>query len=134
MAEKLKIKVLVPEGIKYEDELKQVILPGMEGEFSVLNNHIPLITPLEVGIIKFAKSSGKSQEMTISGGICRVEPDYIELIVRSAEFKKEINLQRAKEAKKRAARRLKSKDESINKDRAEYALRRAVNRINAVKQ
>ncbi|TYB32208.1 MAG: ATP synthase F1 subunit epsilon [Candidatus Mcinerneyibacterium aminivorans] len=133
MAEKIHLKILVPEGIKYEEDVSQVILPGEAGEFSVVKKHISMITPLKIGQIEIVSGEESRKLMAAAGGISRVEPEYITLILRAAEFEDEIDVNRAEAAKKRAEKRLNSDKKEIDYNRAERALRRAVNRLNVAK-
>ncbi|HHH84352.1 MAG TPA: hypothetical protein ENL15_00170, partial [Firmicutes bacterium] len=50
MAE-LILKIVVPEGVKAEEEAQMLILPGAAGEFSVYPHHISMVTPLTPGKI-----------------------------------------------------------------------------------
>ena len=59
-----------------------------------------------------------------------VQPDKVTILAQSAEKAAEIDVQRAKEAKERAERRLQAKADNIDKIRAELALKRATNRLN----
>ena len=133
MAEKIQLKIIVPEGVKYEDEISQIILPGEAGEFSVVKKHISMITPLEIGKIEITDGEKSKNLMAAAGGISHIEPDKITLILRAAEFEDEIDIERAKSAKKRAEKRLKSNEDYIDVDRAERALKRAINRLNVAK-
>ncbi len=133
MANKFQLKILVPEGVKYEDEVSQVVLPGEAGEFAVVKNHISMISPLKIGRIEITDGEKSKDLMAAAGGISHIEPDKVTLILRAAEFENEIDIKRAKSAKKRAEKRLKSGKDYIDKNRAERALRRAVNRLNVAK-
>ena len=73
----------------------------------------------------------KTYEYAIGGGVINIDNEKVTLILDSIERKDEIDVQRAKEAMKRAEDRLTNKDEkdSIDRDRAEEAYIRALNRI-----
>ena len=49
----LKFKIVTPEKTIYENEIFQATIPTMEGEITVLPNHIPLISVLKAGELKF---------------------------------------------------------------------------------
>jgi len=46
-------------GTLFEGESAQITLPSEEGEITVLNNHVPLVTSLKKGIVKVATKEGK---------------------------------------------------------------------------
>lgn len=134
MADKFKLTVLVPSGIKYEDEIGFLIIPGEAGEFSVTPNHIPMVTPVNIGEIALYEDYKHAKEpfkrLATSGGICRIERDSVTLILRTAEFADEIDIARAQESKERAEKRLSNVTDDIDPDRAKASLKRAYNRIN----
>ena len=68
----MKLQILSLDGSKYDGEASQVTLPTTDGEITVLKNHIPLITTLKSGSIRFP-----SQEISISGGFAEVTKDKV---------------------------------------------------------
>ena len=61
----------------YEGEGSVVSLPAEEGEISVLNNHIPLVTSLAKGIVRVREDEIRSKEFSITGGFAQVNKDHI---------------------------------------------------------
>lgn len=100
------------------------------GEIGVLPGHIPLVAPLTIGGVELKNANGKSEFIAVSGGFIEVRPDKISILAPSAEVASSIDLARAQEAKARAEERLKAKKDKVDFDRAELALKRAMNRIN----
>ena len=47
--EKVFLEVVTPERLVISEEVDEVVLPGIEGEFGVLPGHIPFLTSLKVG-------------------------------------------------------------------------------------
>ena len=128
---KFKLEIVTPERQFYSGDVDSVILRGIEGDFAVLANRAPLITPLRIGLLKLYEDGDKDAKIAaISGGYVTVTKDKTTIITDSAEWADEIDKSRAEEAKKRAEDRLKSKD-SNNTDiqRAEIALKRSLNRL-----
>ena len=122
-----KLEIVVPEGLFYSGEVNFCTLPGVNGQFQILNNHTSLISRLDIGGIKL-QLKDKERVISTSGGIVEVKDNQTSIIVESAEWADEIDISRAKAAKERAEQRLKSKD-TIDIDRAKMALARAFNRI-----
>jgi F-type H+-transporting ATPase subunit epsilon len=58
-----------------------------------------------------------------------VRPDKVTILAQSAELPADIDIERAKEAKSRAEGRLQSKQDNVDFQRAELALKRALNRL-----
>ncbi len=125
------LEIITPERNFFSGEVDRVIARSISGDIAILANHIPIVTPLEVSILKI-KSGNEEMRAAISSGYMEVSSDKTTLIVDAAEWPDEIDLQRAEAARKRAEERLRSgADTDIA--RAELALSRAINRIN-VKQ
>ena len=130
MAE-LHIKVLMPNDQKVDTIADQVILPGVEGDFEVLDGHTPFITKLRTGILKVYKK-GKPDLYAIHDGFVTVENNEILVLSENCENKAEIDLDRATKAKERAEKRMAeqpSQESSIDYRRAEVALKKALTRI-----
>ncbi len=46
------LEVLTPDEVLFEGNVTQVILPGLDGSFGILNSHAPLISALSKGAVK----------------------------------------------------------------------------------
>jgi F-type H+-transporting ATPase subunit epsilon len=65
----------------YEGESLSVTLPTTSGEITVLPEHIPLVTTLSKGTVKF-KTSSEAREEKISGGFAEIKSDGVILLVK----------------------------------------------------
>ncbi len=98
----LKFKIVTPEKTIYENEIYQVTIPTMEGEITVLPNHIPLISVLKAGELKFKDKEGE-QQMAVSGGFLEVRgKNEIVILADHAQRVAEIDIDKAEEARVRA--------------------------------
>lgn len=61
------LDILTPEKKLYSGEVTFVHLPGISGQFELLNNHAPLISALGKGLLKIKDASG-SKDFNITGG------------------------------------------------------------------
>lgn len=127
MAEKLKLDVVTPYGLVFSEEVDEIIAAGSEGEFGVLPDHVPFLTTLKIGVLTFRKGS-ETGYIFINSGYAEVGPDSVTLLADSAERSDEIDIERAKEAMKRAEERLKKKQE-VDEARATSSLERALMRM-----
>src|SRR5690625_2232444 len=105
-----------------------VICVTERGEIGILPNHIPLITPLIISAVRLKKGE-QTERIAISGGFLEVRDNELTILVQSAERESEIDVERARQAKERAERRLQSKQDNIDFHRAKLALKRAMNRL-----
>jgi F-type H+-transporting ATPase subunit epsilon len=125
------LEVVTPSGPVVSDDVDIVTAPGVGGEFGVLANHAPFLSTIKIGTLSFKKDK-ETKYLMVSGGFSEVSNNKITLLVESAEYGHEIDVDRALRARERAEQRLaqaESKSEKINRARAEAALHRAMARI-----
>ncbi|WKY44789.1 ATP synthase F1 subunit epsilon [Eubacteriaceae bacterium ES2] len=131
MAETFRLKIISPTGVFLDEDVERAVIRGTEGEFAILPDHTPLTTTVAVGT--FVLLNGKDKRSgTLLGGLATVNPTETIILTDAAEWPHEIDLERAKQAKERALKRL--KDEQFDSARAQAALERAIARISAKEQ
>ncbi|WP_047983779.1 F0F1 ATP synthase subunit epsilon [Ornithinibacillus californiensis] len=129
----LTVSVVTPDGPVLEDTYEMVSCKAENGELGILPGHIPLVAPLSISGVRLKRDSGEDK-LAINGGFLEVRPDKVTILAQSAEKPQEIDVARAQAAKERAERRLQSKEDRIDRVRAELALRRAANRLNVAQR
>lgn len=134
MADNITLEVVTPEKAVVSEEAQIVMSPGTEGEFGVLDGHTPFLTTLKTGMIRYKDSSGAERAVFVSGGFAEALPNKVTVLAESAERRRDINLDRAKEALARAEDRLGKSvsDNEIDVMRAKAALMRAITRLDVV--
>jgi len=124
-----KLDIVTPEKVAFSEDIELLEATAIDGNIGILPGHAPLVTALEIGVLKVVKGD-EDIFISISEGFMEVKPQQINVIVRTAELPQEIDVERAESAKKRAEERLdKEVDEKIDEARARAALERAVSRI-----
>jgi F-type H+-transporting ATPase subunit epsilon len=130
MAE-INLEIITPEKIIYKDSVDSITVPGTKGMFQVLKDHAPLMSTIEIGVITLNKSD-ENTYLTTAGGTIEVLNNNVLILADSVEVIDDIDIDRAESAKTRAEENLKrNKEKKIDGVRAELALKRAINRINA---
>jgi len=130
----INLELITPDKVILKEGVDSVTVPGSAGSFQVLKNHAPLISTFETGIIT-VKSNSSILRFTTSGGTVEVNNNDVLVLAETAEKIESIDVNRAEQAKKRAEERLSKRHEAnIDEARAEAALQRAINRINATKK
>lgn len=76
----LRLKIVTPERIVYDGDIVSVRVPGVLGSFEVLENHAPIISALEKGVVEYAMTNDKKQ-IEISGGFVEVQKNVVSLCV-----------------------------------------------------
>lgn len=105
----LKLKIVTPEKILFEETVSQVSISTVMGEITILPNHIPLVSKLAPGEIVVKKDKGEEGLMAVSGGFVEVLPDQVIILADTAEYAEDIDEERAEEARKKAEEVLKTK-------------------------
>jgi len=82
--ELLKLEIVTPNGVIFDNVAKQVNLPGSEGEFGVLSGHAALVSLLETGVIVIEKEDGSEIAVAINSGYVKVEEEKTTCIVDGA--------------------------------------------------
>jgi len=133
MAGTFELSVVTPErNLLEEKKVERVALRGKEGEMGILHDHSPLVTALGIGIMR-AKIGKEFKRVSISGGgFLEILPQKVTILADVAEFPEEIDVERAREAKERAEKRLEGEKE-VNFARARAALMRALTRLEAAR-
>ena len=131
MAEKFKLSIISPDRVFTEGEAEVLEFTSTEGELGIYAQHIPLTTILEPCVMKI-HNEGEVKKAAILGGFVEILKDKITVLAEDAQWPDDIDVARAKAAKKRAEDRLTAKQEGTDMLRAEAALKRAIARINTV--
>jgi len=69
----MKLEIVTPLGVIFDDNIKQVTLPGSEGEFGVLADHAALVSLLCAGVMVIETKDSKDISVAINGGYVKVE-------------------------------------------------------------
>lgn len=131
MAEKFKLSIISPDRVFTEGEAEFLEFTSTEGELGIYAQHIPLTTILEPCVMKI-HNEGEVKKAAILGGFVEILKDKITVLAEDAQWPDDIDVARAKAAKKRAEDRLTAKQEGTDMLRVEAALKRAIARINTV--
>lgn len=125
----LNLEIVTPSKSAFKGEVKSITVPGTKGRFQVLKNHAPIISTLDIGMIKVDLPDEKENYYSTAGGTIEVLDNKVLVLADSIELVSEIDEERALAAKQRAEERLAEKNAEINIARAEAALARANNRL-----
>jgi len=123
-----RLEIITPDRVVMSDDVRFVVAPGADGELGVLPEHAPLVTGLNIGIVRVQKE-GKETKVAVTGGFMEVRDNRVIILADAAEREDEIDVERAKAAQKRAEERLAARSPDIDIARAELALKRALNRL-----
>jgi F-type H+-transporting ATPase subunit epsilon len=103
----IKLEIVTPERLVFDETVDAVTLPGSEGELGVLPHHAPLVSTLGVGELKI-RSGGSEDWFAIVGGFVQVLPDKVVVMAETADLASEIDLEKAAAARRDAEQALES--------------------------
>ncbi len=87
------LEIISPQQIIFNDEIDLCILPGIEGDFGILKNHMPFLTTLRTGIAYIYRNKKIVETFLVDGGIVEVSKNKCTLlsedILKSSDFKSE---------------------------------------------
>lgn len=127
MANKMRLQIITPMRTILDEEVESVILGTTEGQMGVFYDHEPVVALLGYDKVIYTQD-GVKKRATALGGFVEVTMDKVVILTDASEFAEQIDIERAKQAKERAEKRL--KDSTMDQKRAEIALKRAIARIN----
>ena len=62
-----------------DETVDEVVAPGVLGEFGILPGHVPFITLLAEGEIKYKRGSSE-QKLTVEGGLAEIRDDKVTIL------------------------------------------------------
>lgn len=83
MAQTMKFELVSPEKVLLSGEAEQVLLPGSEGDMTILPGHSPVISTLRPGVLDVILSSGRSR-LYVKQAFAQVEPDRLTVLAEKA--------------------------------------------------
>lgn len=83
MAGKLRLVVVTPEGKTFDDDVEQVVMPGVEGQLGILPGHVPLLTAIQPGELVL-KAGSRGDELAVGGGFAEITGDRVTILTDMA--------------------------------------------------
>ena len=84
MAEAFKFDLVSPERLLVSELVESVIIPGTEGEMTVMANHAPVMATIKPGVVAVKPASGTEQRYVVFGGFADILPEGCTLLAESA--------------------------------------------------
>lgn len=134
MAQKtLQLTIVTQERILLEKAVRSVTLQTSQGEITVLPDHIPLFSKLDMGELVYRweeNGAQKSEEFAVSGGFLDVSPDgSVTVLADHAIRAGDINMLQVEEAMRRAQEAMENKESEVQFRLAEASLKQALNEL-----
>lgn len=126
----LNLQIITPERIVFDKEVEQVTATAIDGELTILPDHEPITTALDIDIVRF-KSDGHESAAAVIGGLLEVTDNRVTVLSDAAELDVEIDAARAHQAKERAEAEKIQRTDKLDVYVTEMAIARAVARLKA---
>ncbi|SOE16777.1 ATP synthase F1 subcomplex epsilon subunit [Hoeflea halophila] len=84
MADSFNFELVSPERLLLSASVTEVVLPGMDGEMTVMAHHAPTMTTIKPGVVTVVTAEGKSDRFVVFGGFADILPEGCTLLAESA--------------------------------------------------
>jgi F-type H+-transporting ATPase subunit epsilon len=84
MADTFKFELVTPERMLLSEDASQVVVPGTEGDFTVLAGHAPLISTIRPGVIAASLGDSRSVRLFVKGGFAEVDQNRLTVLAQRA--------------------------------------------------
>jgi F-type H+-transporting ATPase subunit epsilon len=122
MPDAFKFELVSPERLLVSGEVEQVLVPGAEGDMTVLAHHAPLLTTLRPGLLDIGFPGGEHQRYFIRGGFAEVGPSGLTVLAETAVDLAELDAGQLAQAVKDAEEDVADATEDMARDRAQTKL------------
>ncbi|MBM2715284.1 F0F1 ATP synthase subunit epsilon [Mesorhizobium caraganae] len=84
MAEAFQFELVSPERLLVSEQVEAVVIPGAEGEMTVMAHHAPVMTTIKPGVVTVKTAGGKEERYVVFGGFADILPSGCTLLAESA--------------------------------------------------
>ncbi|TIT23398.1 MAG: F0F1 ATP synthase subunit epsilon [Mesorhizobium sp.] len=84
MPEAFKFELVSPERLLVSEQVETVVIPGAEGEMTVMAHHAPVMTTIKPGVVTLRTAQGKEERYVVFGGFADIVPAGCTLLAESA--------------------------------------------------
>ena len=91
----LTVRVISPDKTIWDAEAEEVILPSTTGQLGILSGHAPLMTALDIGVMR-VRPEKDWVAIALMGGFAEIDEDEVTILVRGAERGENIDKESAR--------------------------------------
>lgn len=128
MAKTMRLRVVTPDSVVVDDEVRSVRFTGVDGSYGILPGHAPLMTATEPGPLGIRYPDDREEALVVTDGFAEVRNNVLTVVCEAGERADQIDVERARQAEQRAREALEGRKTMDAKQlmQAEAALRRAM--------
>jgi F-type H+-transporting ATPase subunit epsilon len=116
------VDVLSAEESIFSGEARFVALPGEAGELGIYPRHTPLITRVKPGSVRIERPDGGEEFIFVAGGVLEVQPNRVTVLSDTAIRGRDLDEEKANEARRAAEDALKNAKSDVDIARAQSEL------------
>lgn len=123
----LSVRVVAPDKTVWDASAEEVILPSITGQLGILSGHAPLLTALDIGVMR-VRTNKEWIPLALFGGFAEVEEDQVTILVNGAEKGEDIDKEAAQakfEAAQSQLNKVQGLENTPEKIKAEQAFKKA---------
>jgi F-type H+-transporting ATPase subunit epsilon len=122
MPDAFKFELVSPERLLVSDNVEQVLVPGAEGDMTVLAHHAPVLTTLRPGLLDIGFPGGEHRRYFIRGGFAEIGPAGLTVLAETAVDLVELDAGQLAQAVKDAEEDVADAGDDMIRDRAQTRL------------
>ena len=77
-------ELVSPEQLMFAGDVESVVVPGTEGEFTVLKDHAPLMSTMKPGVVTITETGAKTTRLFVRGGFADVNQAGLTILAELA--------------------------------------------------
>lgn len=120
-------------GTKFDDDVYEVVLPTLDGEIGVLQDHMPLVSVATYGAIAVRRdpkdSDSQREFFATNGGVIEISDNTLRVLVDEADHADDINQAEAEAAHERAMQMKAEAKDEVSLERAQQLVDRQAVRL-----
>ena len=86
-------ELVSPDHLLFSDAVESVVVPSVEGEFTMLADHAPLVTALRNGGVILVNGASESKQFAVFGGVAEVTNMSLTVLAEHTTPLQEVSLQ-----------------------------------------
>lgn len=122
MTNTIRVEVVSAEESIFSGEARFVALPGESGELGIYPRHTPLITRIRPGSVRIEAVDGSEEFVFVAGGVLEVQPNVVTVLSDTAIRGKDLDEEKANEARRAAEEAVKNAKSEIDLAKAQSEL------------
>ena len=127
----LNVRVITPDKVVWDAMAEELILPSSTGQVGILTDHAPLLTALDIGVMRLKSDAGWTS-IVLMEGFAEVEDNKVTILCNGAEEGSSIDAKTAQEELERVTLLVDEATTKKEKIEATIELRKSKARLQAV--